>query len=382
MRAPGTCVASALPRNWRQLVALGQPGRAQRMPFRQQAAGRIGDDLAAIGIVAVFDKALGFAQRAQAEALVGEQFVLRKAIVQLADIDVVRADAGVFIDFFGRALGHLEAHQVDHRLALEAARGVGRHCLRQDLHLRREAVFVGEGARDQQGGGAATGRRACHQARQHAFPQHGRLHDVFLGEQLAQQRQRVVLRVAAGLGADLGEGFQLGAVALHVFLAGAAEVAQRQRQVRALRAQFVAQGVELGERVRPVVPDRAQRARLHLFEADRQHALGHAAGNRLARQVQRARAGRAVVVDVDDRNAGHAHFVEGPLAGGGVAVDVAGVGLLHVLVANACVRQGEPDGLGAHVEIRRARARFRERDHANPGHQNVLCHCVFSIKKR
>ena len=39
-----------------------------------------------------------------------------------------------------------------------------------------------------------------------------------------------------------------------------------------------------------------------------------AASDRLEGQEERTRAGGAVVVDVDDRNAGHAHGVQGPLA--------------------------------------------------------------------
>ena len=72
----------------------------------------------------------------------------------------------------------------------------------------------------------------------------------------------------------------------------------------------------------------AERALLHLLEADREHALGRAARDRLAREVQRRRAGRAVVVHVDDRDAGEADLVDRRLAAGGVAVDVAGEGLL------------------------------------------------------
>ena len=56
-----------------------------------------------------------------------------------------------------------------------------------------------------------------------------------VGDDLAEQRQRIVRGVAAGLGADLREGLQLRAVVLHVLEARAAEVAQRQRASRARR---------------------------------------------------------------------------------------------------------------------------------------------------
>jgi hypothetical protein len=44
-----------------QLGALRQAGRAQRVALRQQAARRVGDELAAVGVVAVPDELLGLA---------------------------------------------------------------------------------------------------------------------------------------------------------------------------------------------------------------------------------------------------------------------------------------------------------------------------------
>ena len=93
------CRASRAPSTWRlsgaaaqlldQLGALRQAGGAQRMALAQQAARRVGDDLAAVGVVAVDDEFLGAADRAQAERLVAEQLVLREAVVQLDDVDVL-----------------------------------------------------------------------------------------------------------------------------------------------------------------------------------------------------------------------------------------------------------------------------------------------------
>src|SRR6185436_2502927 len=51
----------------RQLVALREAGGAERMALRQQATGRIGDDFAAIGIVAIVDEALGAALRTESQ---------------------------------------------------------------------------------------------------------------------------------------------------------------------------------------------------------------------------------------------------------------------------------------------------------------------------
>ena len=96
-------------------------------------------------------------------------------------------------------------------------------------------------------------------------------------------------------------------------------------------------GRVLVERVRAVGVLDAERAGLHLLEADRERAVGDAALDRLAREEERGRAGRAVVVDVDDRDAGQAELVERALAVGRVAVAVARVGLLDVVVGDAGV---------------------------------------------
>ncbi len=52
-----------------QFGALGQAGGAERVSLGQQAAGRVGDDAAAVGVVAVEDELLGGALRGQAQAL-------------------------------------------------------------------------------------------------------------------------------------------------------------------------------------------------------------------------------------------------------------------------------------------------------------------------
>ena len=260
-------------------------------------------------------------------------------------------------------------------LRIEGAGAVGGHGLGGDVDVGPQAALAGEFFRHQHRRGGAAGWRAGHQARHHAGPDHRRVEHVLGGHFLAEQRQRIVHGVAAGLGADLGEGVERGAVFFHVGQAGAAEVAQRQRDLR-LADQFVGDGVERIERARAVGEHRAERARAHLLEAEHQHAVGGAAGDRLARQEQRGRAGRAVVVDVDDRDAGHADLVQRLLAAGGVAVDVAGVGLLDVVVADAGVVQRLARGQGAHLVVRRAGARLGERDHAHAGDEYFAAHCA------
>src|SRR5664279_1433180 len=64
----------------RQLIALREPGRAERMALRQQSAGGIGDELAAIGVVAIVDETLRATLRAKPEGFIGDQFVLGKAV--------------------------------------------------------------------------------------------------------------------------------------------------------------------------------------------------------------------------------------------------------------------------------------------------------------
>jgi hypothetical protein len=113
----------------------------------------------------------------------------------------------------------------------------------------------------------------------------------------------------------------------------------------------------------------------HLLEAEHQYAVGGAAGDRLARQEQGCRAGRAVVVDVDDRDAGHADAIQRLLAAGRVAIHVAGIGLLDVTVIDAGVLQGRARCFRRHDVVRRARARLGEGDHAH-ARDEYLVHAV------
>ena len=135
--------------------------------------------------------------------------------------------------------------------------------------------------------------------------------------------------MTARLGADLREGLERRAVALHVLAPGAAEVAQRQRNLR-LADELVAHRVEAVERCRPVGEHCAERAGLHLLEAERQHAVGapHSiawrARNSAVEPVEQLlltlTIGMPVMPDL----------VERALPAGRVAVDVADVGLLQI----------------------------------------------------
>ena len=91
----------------RQLEALRETRGAERMALGQQPARWIGDDLAAVGVVASGDELRRRAGRAKAERLVGDQLVVREAVVQLADIDVVRTDSRRFVHRIGGGLRHV-----------------------------------------------------------------------------------------------------------------------------------------------------------------------------------------------------------------------------------------------------------------------------------
>ena len=92
-----------------------------------------------------------------------------------------------------------------------------------------------------------------------------------------------------------------------------------------------------------------------------------------AREEQRGRAGRAVVVDVDHRHAAHAHVVGRALAAARIAVDEAGVDLPDVRVAEAARRRARR-GSPARPSSGRRRSRrawrtgsSRRRPRARPG---------------
>ncbi|MNH31863.1 hypothetical protein D3C79_922650 [compost metagenome] len=121
---------------------------------------------------------------------------------------------------------------------------------------------------------------------------------------------------------------------------------------------------------------RLQRTGLHLFEADCQYAIGRTGFDGLARQIKRGGAARAVVIDVDHRNAGHAHFVKHGLATGGVAIGITGVSLLNQRVIDRRIGQGTAHRFGAHLHVGRACARLAERDHADAGNQYFFAHAV------
>src|SRR3546814_19647953 len=82
----------------REFEALRETRRAERMALGKQPARGVGDHLAAIAVVAIVDEFLGAALGAEAERLIGDEFVGGETVVKLDHRDIVGADAGFLID--------------------------------------------------------------------------------------------------------------------------------------------------------------------------------------------------------------------------------------------------------------------------------------------
>ncbi|MNQ88790.1 hypothetical protein D3C85_1040710 [compost metagenome] len=189
--------------------------------------------------------------------------------------------------------------------------------------------------------------------------------------------------MAAGFGTDGRKRFHAGAVALHMLTPGATKGTQCTRQVDITGEAFHDMD-HAGPSLRTIIPMGLERTGLHLLEAQRQHALGLAALNGGARQVQCGGASRAVVVDVDDRDAGTAHFIQRGLAAGGIAIYIAGESHLYLVVTDAGILECQAYGLGAHVGVARACARLGEGDHTDPCNDDFFAHrlCSFEMHVR
>ncbi|MNC38105.1 hypothetical protein D3C75_866950 [compost metagenome] len=224
--------------------------------------------------------------------------------------------------------------------------------------------------------GRAAGRWTSHQASQDARPHHLVGHHLFSGDYFAEHGLRVVGRVTAGLGANLGESFQRGAETLHVLHAGAAENTQGRRDLRGTGNRFVALIEEQLQRARAIREGAADGSGNHLLETEGQDDVHHAAGDGLVGQVQGRGTAGAVVVYVQYRDAGHADVVEHTLATGRVTENVAGECLLDRLVTDAGICQGQAHGLLAHDRIGLALTRFYEGDHAYTRNDDFLHHVL------
>ncbi|MNO65181.1 hypothetical protein D3C76_559260 [compost metagenome] len=291
-----------------------------------------------------------------------------KAVVELDHADVLGADAGLFVHRTGGPFGHVRADETDHGFRLEGLHRIGHQRLGEDRHVSAQAVLLRERRRADDRGGGTAGRRAGHHPGHDPFPHQLVIHDLFGGDDLLEQGQRVVGGMAAGLGADRGEGAHLSAVFAHVLTAGTAEGDQVARDVTGVATQFILNRQVIATGQRTVIEVGAGRPRTHLLEADRQGAFDLAAFDGGTGQEQRAGAGGAGIVDVEHRNRRAAHPVQHGLAASGVAVYVTGKRHLHLVIAQAGIGQCQAYRFGPHVDVARARARFAERDHADAGY--------------
>jgi hypothetical protein len=227
-------------------------------------------------------------------------------------------------------------------------------------------MLRGKGWRHQQRRRRAAGRRAGLEARERTVEML-RLHHFLERDRRAQQRERVVRRMPPRLNRDHPEHCVGRAVALLIIEPRPAELLRDQRRAIVVPEDRLLPRQMVIERAFAIVEHRAERAGQHLLEPEGEHALRHSALDRLAREEQGGRSGRAIIVDVDDRNPGGANAVQRRLARGRIGIDIAGIGLLDLLIAHARILKREADRLfGHHVPIL-ALAGLGEGDHADPG---------------
>ena len=153
----------------------------------------------------------------------------------------------------------------------------------------------------------------------------------------------ILQRVTSGLHRHLGK--DIGACTRLVDISGGRRAEQPQcvGSGRNARHLTLEDPLQFHDCRRAIVPDRPQRAGPHFLEPDSEHAFGSAGQDRLSRQKKRSRARRAVIVDVEDRNARHTDAVESRLTAGTVTEHVAGIGLLDFIIADAGVGESGAD---------------------------------------
>src|SRR3546814_20067399 len=78
----------------REFEALRETRRAERMALGKQPARGVGAHLAAIAVVAIVEDFLGAALGAEAQRLLGDEFVGGDTVVKPDHRTIVRADAG------------------------------------------------------------------------------------------------------------------------------------------------------------------------------------------------------------------------------------------------------------------------------------------------
>src|SRR5439155_18014193 len=270
-----------------ELGALREPGRAERVTLREEAARRIHHPLPAVRDLVLVDQPTALPFLAEPERFVSDQLVRTEAVVELDHLDVLRTEPRLLVDRLGRPLRHADPDHAErpHREVLHLVR---RHGLRDDLDRTREALLLRKFLRAEDRRAGAVGRGTTLEDRE-------RVVDHARGEHLLERagflvlRARVVHRVAVVLDAHLGELLLRRAVLLHVLAAAVAEHDGRDGRLLV----DVGRGADRLLQARELL---LERALLHLLEAEGEHALVHARRDRLVPEVEGRRPGRAVVV--------------------------------------------------------------------------------------
>lgn len=105
----------------------------------------------------------------------------------------------------------------------------------------------------------------------------------------------------------------------------------------------------------------------HLRESNSRCAVHHAMRDRPTSGMERRRSSPAIVVDVDDWNAGTPDALDCRLARGGVHIDETGVSLLNHAVVDTGILRGETDRLRSHEISTLSLSGFGEGDHSDAG---------------
>src|ERR1019366_1193637 len=325
-----------------ELRALRQAGGAERVALGDQAPRGIDDGtVAAVGGGLGVDELVALALAGKTERLVGDQLVGAEAVVELHHVHFLDPGLGLIQRTLGCRPCHVGADDHDRGLRLEGARQVGHHCLAGDLAgLGTQAMSFDEALACDDRGGAAVGWGRALQLCQWRVYLLGVL-DVLQRVLVLELRKGVVDGVLVVLPPDPGVVLGSRAVSLHVLASSHPEHLRGKRRGLPL-PQLPERSHVTVHRIGAICELGAQRPHLHLLEAEGERAVDEPALDGLASEIQGARASRAVVVDVDHRDAGEPKPIQGSLTGSGVAVAIRREGLLDRLVGNPGIGERQP----------------------------------------
>src|SRR5439155_12213385 len=102
------CSAVQLPD---ELRALRETRRAERMALREETPRGVHDPLPAVRGLVLVDEATALTGLAELERLVADELVGAEAVVQLDDVDLLGADAGLLVDHRRRPPRHADADE-------------------------------------------------------------------------------------------------------------------------------------------------------------------------------------------------------------------------------------------------------------------------------